>query len=178
VKVYTLNPSLWKQAVKDAIEAEERIAREDACEKCGTVITIGSFPFCPHGPANGVRLPDVTWPGGKTFENLAHEPQTFHSPAEFKRYLKANGIEQRVRHVPLQGGDTSPHTTRWGAIDLTDYADPAIILARQQAMADHCGLTLEAFLSISARRSPDPDSPQAPVIERYIRSIPSPLDGE
>lgn len=72
-------------------------------------------------PATG-RGGDVTWPGGKTFENLGDTPMTFYSPAEQQRYMKAHGIEAYVRHQPVPGSDTSPHTSRWTAIPDMDAA--------------------------------------------------------
>lgn len=91
------------------------------CEKCGAEIPPGGWPFCSvgkggHGVVARGRGADVTWPGGKTFENLGHEPQTFYSPAELTRYCKSHGIEPCVRHVPVPGSDKSPHTTSWAAV--------------------------------------------------------------
>lgn len=43
----------------------------------------------------GSRHADVTWPGGKTFENGFKTPQTFYSPAEYKKALAARGLQVR-----------------------------------------------------------------------------------
>jgi hypothetical protein len=43
----------------------------------------------------GSKAPDVTWPGGKTFENGFPEPRTFYSPTEYRRALDARGLKVR-----------------------------------------------------------------------------------
>jgi len=74
--------------------------------------------LCPMEPLRHRRAfaADVTWAGGKTFENMAHEPQTFYSPREKAQYMRTHGIEEFVRHQPVPGTDKSPHTTRWSGI--------------------------------------------------------------
>jgi hypothetical protein len=67
-------------------------------------------------PRRANAVTDVTWPGGRTFENLANEPQTFYHRSDYERYLKAHRIEEFVRHVPVPGSDQSPHTTSWAAV--------------------------------------------------------------
>lgn len=86
------------------------------CDRCGAALAIGVYPFCPHGDIRPGRGADVTWPGGKTFENLGDQVQTFYSPAEQARYMRQHGIESFVRHQPVPGSDKSPHTTSWAAI--------------------------------------------------------------
>lgn len=100
---------------------------DQRCTTCGWAAEVAAPPFehppCPdcggkterHYPigsrANGV-IPDE-WPGGKTFENLGHQPVTLYSRTELKRELDARGLREYVRHVPGRSGDKSPHTTRW-----------------------------------------------------------------
>lgn len=86
------------------------------CETCGGDYQIGQWYRCPHDWVAGGRGADVTWPGGKTFENLAHEPVTFYSKSDYTRYLRQHGIEEFVRHQPVPGSDKSPHTTSWAAV--------------------------------------------------------------
>lgn len=43
----------------------------------------------------GSRHADVTWPGGKVFENGFSEPQRFYSPCEYHAALAANGLTVR-----------------------------------------------------------------------------------
>jgi hypothetical protein len=86
------------------------------CETCGEDYNIGQWYACPHEPLRAGRGADVTWPGGKTFENLGNDPVTFYSPLEQKQYMKSHGIEEFVRHMPVPGSDKSPHTTSWAAV--------------------------------------------------------------
>lgn len=86
------------------------------------------FLVCDRDQASTGRGGDVTWPGGRTFENLGPEPMTFYSPAEQKRYMKQHGIEEFVRHQPVPGSDTSPHTTRW--VSVPDMAAATKMLER------------------------------------------------
>ena len=99
------------------------------CETCGVTLEVGMFPFCdgtPESHGRGTaRVDDVTWPGGKTFHNLAHEPQTFYSKAEYKRYLKAHNLEECVRHI-----DGSPHTRSWATMDAQTLANAAALVSR------------------------------------------------
>lgn len=98
------------------------------CERCGAELAIGMYPFCPHGEPITGRGADVTWPGGRTFENLADQPVTFYSPAEKARYLKAHNLEEFVRHQPVPGSDHSPHTSRW--VSVPDMAAAKAMLER------------------------------------------------
>jgi hypothetical protein len=94
------------------------------CESCGWALAIGDFPFCPHAHgANSVEA--VTWPGGKTFENLADTPQTFYDKASYKRYLRTHNLEEMVRHLP-----GSPHTTSWAGMDAQTLANATALVSR------------------------------------------------
>lgn len=90
------------------------------CERCYGDTSVGSHGVgeCPYERRSDSRGrgADVTWPGGRTFENLADTPQTFYSPAELSRYLRAHNLEPMVRHVPVPGTDKSPHTTSWAVV--------------------------------------------------------------
>lgn len=56
-------------------------------------------------------IEDATWPGGRVFENMGHEPVRCDSPADFERECKARNIEPFVRHVE---GDR--HVTKWSSM--------------------------------------------------------------
>lgn len=56
---------------------------------------------------------DDSVPGGFTVENMGPTPLTFYSKTEWRRTMKERGLVNNVYHVPLQGTDKSPHTTRW-----------------------------------------------------------------
>ena len=54
------------------------------CPTCAVELTIGDWPFCPHGVGHA-NVNGDDWPGGKTFENLGHEPVTLYSRSELRR---------------------------------------------------------------------------------------------
>jgi hypothetical protein len=63
--------------------------RSVPCQTCGA-------PTDRIWRANaGSKAPDVTWPGGKTFENGFPEPRTFYSPTEYRRALGERGLQVR-----------------------------------------------------------------------------------
>jgi hypothetical protein len=84
----------------------------DTCEKCGAEIQVGAWPYCPHGAPRGSIIRDEI-PGGLTITNMGHEPVTVYSWSERNRIMKARGLREQVRHMPLPGTDKSPHTSRW-----------------------------------------------------------------
>ena len=103
------------------------------CDHCGAS-TNGTGPLrhrweCRDSVRVG-RGADVTWPGGKTFENLGHEPQTFYSPSELNRYLRTHNLEPMVRHQPVPGTDRSPHTTSWAAVSQETLDGATAMLER------------------------------------------------
>lgn len=88
------------------------------CDKCGGTIEIGEWPFCPHGFGASYNAQADDIPGGETLENVGHTPQTFYSKSEKRRYLKAHGLQEFIRHIPVPGTDRSPHTTSWTGVNL------------------------------------------------------------
>ena len=105
------------------------------CATCGREGGHGATGLsgCPYEAVGGVRGAkgaDVTWPGGRTFENLADTPQTFYSPAEKQRFMRERGIEEYVRHQPLPGSDRSPHTTSWAAVSQETLDGARLMLER------------------------------------------------
>jgi hypothetical protein len=89
------------------------------CPKCGEPLVVGSWPFCgDHSPGASYNAQANDIPGGLTLENLGHEEVTVYSRSELKRELKARGLVEFVRHVPVPGSDKSPHTTSWSSVDL------------------------------------------------------------
>jgi len=90
-----------------AIDVREPIAATRGCPTCGAATERAYLT------GRMAAVIDDSWPGGKTFENLGHDPVTFYSKSDYRRELKARGLEEKVRHVGLPGSDKSPHTTRW-----------------------------------------------------------------
>ncbi len=106
--------------------------------ECDVLAKVEEYPPCAQCGAPTSRLwttragrgADVTWPGGKTFENLADQPQTFYSKSDYTKYLKANNIEEFVRHVPVPGSDKSPHTVSWAAVSQSTLDGAKAMLER------------------------------------------------
>lgn len=94
------------------------------CQGCGAELRVGEWPYCPHG-FGSTSIQDVTWPGGKIFENLGHDPVRCDSPADLKRELKARNLEPFVRH---QDGDR--HVARWSAMSAETLAGAKAMLER------------------------------------------------
>lgn len=112
------------------------------CPVCGWQDTIIVQPFvkppCPHCGQPTDRLWTGTsasvagdeFPGGKTFENLGNEPVTVYSRSELRREMKARGLQEFVRHVPVPGSDKSPHTTSWDVPSPYTLEQARILLER------------------------------------------------
>ena len=103
------------------------------CDHCGHPVTVGDWPWCPHGrPRFGIQT-DEAFIGGKTFEHLGHDPVTVYSRGELKRELDARGLEPFVRHQPRPGTDKSPHTELWSTPDAQTLKNAQALLSRSQA---------------------------------------------
>lgn len=85
----------------------------ETCEACGRPVRIGDFPFCPHGPAHVVTVPDDV-PGGFVVENGFDTERKFYSRSEHLKALAAEGKELRVKW----SGEHERHLTRWDTVDL------------------------------------------------------------
>jgi len=118
------------------------------CDQCGRVLSIGDYPFCPHGHGRP-NVEAVTWPGGRWFENLGHEPVRCDSPADLKRELDARGLEPCVRHVP---GDR--YTRSWATMDPYTMESGRILAERQ-------GTT-------KAGGEPDPDPATVAIVREVL----------
>lgn len=99
---------------------------------------IGAAIPCPTCGAPTARLwstsagiEDVTWPGGKVFENLGHESVRCDSPADLKRELKARNLEPRVRHV-----DGDRHVGSWSAMSQATLDGAKAMLERVGKASD------------------------------------------
>lgn len=74
------------------------------CEKCGSELAVGDWPFCPHG--------DVHWAvhGDEcdyVDENLGPEPIRIRSWSERRRLMKQQGLVDAPWYGPQS------NTTRW-----------------------------------------------------------------
>ena len=80
------------------------------CNACGQWVTIGQWPFCPHGTPRGDIIRDEI-PGGQVIEHLGHEPMTFYSQKAIRDAADKRGL----RLVDKWLGPADRHLTNWGA---------------------------------------------------------------
>ena len=101
------------------------------CDRCGQPLSVGDFPFCPHGRASAAIETDEAWIGGRWIENLGHEPVLVTSRQHLQREMEARGLEQHIKYVP---GDH--HLTDWSkAIDPQTLANVRELLTRGDGRA-------------------------------------------
>lgn len=105
------------------------------CERCGEVLAVGQWPFCPHAAVRDVAVIGDEYPGGKTFEHLDHQPVTVYSKSELKAEMDKRNLRFTDRYHPHDGPD-------WrGAIDAQTLANAAVLVARGvKADEDPCRL--------------------------------------
>lgn len=105
------------------------------CERCGQLLEIGEWPFCPHGRAASVVIGDEI---DQVIENNGTpEPIRFRSRAALRKHLDAHNLSPAVRHVPVPGSDKSPHTTDWSrGIDAVTLENVRVLLSRTSSRAN------------------------------------------
>lgn len=86
------------------------------CDKCGTELHVGDYPFCPHGRgANSVIGDDI--PGGLEIKHGLCNPdgtaRRYDSKSAIAAEAKRRNMTNYVVHNPPRGTDKSPHTSRW-----------------------------------------------------------------
>jgi len=100
------------------------------CEKCGHLMELGEWPFCPHGfgsaAAHGDEMDELIENNGTPL------PIRFTSKQMLRDHTRAHGLEPMVRHRPLPGSDKSPHTVDWskGSIDPVTLENARVLLSR------------------------------------------------
>jgi hypothetical protein len=116
------------------------------CDRCGALIEIGDWPFCPHGPARVTVISDSI-PGGLVIENLGPEPVRVYSETERRRIMKERGLVDFVRHRPPPGTDKSAHTSNWSAVtqQMLDDAADLVSAERRVRPEDEPDAQLESF---------------------------------
>ncbi len=98
---------------------------DDKCPDCGTVLEIGSFPFCPHGQTKAAVISDEI-PGGQVFENGFDTPQIFYSHSAHRAALAERGLEIKAKWA----GPADRHLSRWDAPCATTLENAKILLTR------------------------------------------------
>jgi hypothetical protein len=70
------------------------------CEKCRQPLTVGEWPFCPHGfPMAGLSIIDDQLEGGpRRFETMGADAPFISSKSEWRREAAARGLIQVDKH--------------------------------------------------------------------------------
>lgn len=70
------------------------------CPKCGAMLQVGEWPFCPHGFAlNGVSVIDDQIEGGpRFFETFGHEPVWINDKSEWRAAVDRYQVVNVDRH--------------------------------------------------------------------------------
>lgn len=95
------------------------------CEKCGTTLAVGDYPFCPHGPTKVSIIGDDV-PGGFWAENGFETPQKFYSKSEHIAALAARGCEIRAKWA----GPHDKIMSRWDAVSADQLAKATELVSR------------------------------------------------
>lgn len=108
------------------------------CEHCGHELTVGDYPFCPHGKS-GLAAHGDDVPGGFWAENGFSEARKFYSHSEHEKALAAEGCEVRAKWA----GPGDKYLTRWDGVDLDSaraflerHADDRRLPSRPKVQAD------------------------------------------
>lgn len=107
------------------------------CDKCGTTLQVGFFPFCKGRPSDhepqaaGVVRDEI--PGGQWVENLGHEPVWCDSQSAIRKVADSRGL--RLRDCWAGPGDK--HLSNWAAgIDAYTLESARRLLERGSRSAE------------------------------------------
>lgn len=114
------------------------------CETCGKPLSVGDWPYCPHGQKGAyANIPDDI-PGGQVFENGFDTPQVFYSHSEHRRALKERGLQIAAKWA----GPLDKHLINWAAgIDPQTLENARVLVSRGVRVEDPA----------PRFRGPDPD---------------------
>jgi hypothetical protein len=68
------------------------------CDKCGTQLELGDWPFCPHGSYRGGVVGDDI-PGGFVQENFGDQPEVFYSKKAMLARADELGLQPYVKRL-------------------------------------------------------------------------------
>lgn len=86
----------------------------ETCEKCGRVVEIGAWPWCPHSKGGRYSVIPDDYGVDILNENMGHTPVTYRTRSERRRLMREHGVQEYVRHVGKQGSDKNEGVTdRW-----------------------------------------------------------------
>ena len=96
------------------------------CDRCGTELRVGAWPFCPHGTPHNAVIGDEI-PGGQVIEHLGDQPMTFYS----KQAIREEADRRGLRPTDRWAGASDQHLTNWAAgIDAQTLANAAELVTR------------------------------------------------
>lgn len=108
------------------------------CERCGQTLTVGEWPFCPHGAYRGDIVRDEI-PGGFVQHNFGHQPETFYSWSAMRKRADALGLQPFVKKL-----ETVQETA---AIDAKTLENAAVLVSRGVASPSGDDLEWQSFES-------------------------------
>lgn len=118
-----------------------------ACQTCAHVFEafrpIGDRPDCPicGGAVEKVWIGKGSTVIGDEMDQVIENNGTAHairfrSKSALAAHMAAHGLVSKVRHMPLQGSDKSPHTSDWSrAIDPYTLNNVRVLLSRVSGAA-------------------------------------------
>lgn len=90
------------------------------CENCGAELSVGDWPYCPHGRTGNFTNFRDEIPGGVVVENYGPDLIRFDSHSERRRYMKAHDLNEKEKFCPMPGTDKDPQ----GIPNPKGYMDP------------------------------------------------------
>jgi hypothetical protein len=103
------------------------------CDKCGAIVQIGQFPFCPHEVAHVAAHGDDI-PGGQVIETICHEPLTFYSKKAIVAAADAHGLRPTDRFPSWRG-----------VIDAKTLDNARVLLSRGSKTVDEMRCETASF---------------------------------
>lgn len=100
----------------------------EKCNKCGRVMAVSDWPWCPHERGAAAIQPDAI-PGGMWVENGLPQPTKVYSHSEHRALLAAHGCEIRAKWA----GPHDKIMSRWDAPDAYTLDAAAQLVTRTKA---------------------------------------------
>lgn len=89
------------------------------CDRCGKLLGVGEYPFCPHGfQATAITTDEI--PGGVLLENYGPTPVRVYSHTERRKLMEKQGLREKETFCPTPGSDIDPA----GIPNPAGYSDP------------------------------------------------------
>lgn len=98
------------------------------CETCGQELSVGAWPWCPHGHSETRYFQDEV-PGGFVVENGFDTPTRFYSHSEHERALAARGLQIGAKWA----GPHDRHLQRWDVPCSATLESARILLSRKKS---------------------------------------------